>query len=108
MRLTYGSVAGSAACVLAGAALAVSLMHAGPAGPRGAAGPRGTAGQDAARARYGVCWSYATQASADGSVSWVTSVSIDPAQLASGVYQCPMGETFVSIVPAPASAAGTP
>lgn len=95
------------ALALAVAALALSLTHAGPAGragpagPRGATGPAGTAGRNAdpARYRYGVCWTDYTTTS--GTVTWVTSVDIEPAQVVSGVYQCPQGETFVSIVPQP-------
>lgn len=101
-------VMSAVACALAGAALAVSLIHHGPAGPPGARGPRGSAGaqgnagKSAAESRLGVCWeaSNFTQTWADGSSSnWVSSVTIDQPQLSNGVYVCPQGETFVSIVP---------
>ena len=92
------------ACALAALAMAVSLLHAGPPGragiqgPRGLAGPAGSAGKSAQTARLGICWSVAYQDS--GGVSWVGGVSIDQPVLASGVYTCPQGDTFTSIVPA--------
>ena len=92
-----------AALAAASAALAVSLLHAGPAGPRGAQGPagrQGDPGRAAQTLRFGVCWSYTTQTSSDGSTTWVTSVDLSPAQVISGVYTCPAGQ-FVSIVPQP-------
>jgi hypothetical protein len=102
----FAKVVSVVAAVVAGAALAVSLLHLGPAGPRGGPGPRGPAGKaaSAGRERLGVCWSAPvfTQTWADGSASyWVSSVTIDPAQITDGVYQCPQGETFTSIMPAP-------
>lgn len=90
------------AAVLAAAALAISLTHAGPRGARGAPGPQGNAGAAAQTARLGICWSDSifTQTWADGSSStWVNGVSLDQPQLSNGVYTCPPGETFVSIVP---------
>jgi hypothetical protein len=96
------AVASVIACILAGAALAMSLLHAGPAGPQGPAGaqgPSGRPGTSAAQNRFGVCWQYFTQTS--DNLTWVTSVTIDQAIYADGVYQCPQGETFVSIVPGP-------
>lgn len=93
------------AAVLAAVALAVSLTHhgpagaTGPAGPRGATGQAGQAGKAATAARLGICWQ-AQQTNGNGAV-WVQYVSIDPAQLSDGVYQCPSGEQFVSIVPTP-------
>lgn len=95
----FAKVVSVVAAMLAGAALAVSLLHAGPAGRSGAAGPPGPAGKaaSATRARYGICWVENFQTNSD--ITWISSVSIDPAQLADGVYQCPQGETFVSIVP---------
>ena len=95
------------ACVLSGAALAVSLTHAGPAGPtgpqgvRGPAGQQGNAGRAAQTARLGVCWSYTTQTSSDGSVTWVNSETLSSPVLSNGVYTCGQGEQFVSIVPGP-------
>jgi hypothetical protein len=100
-RLT--AIAALLACALSGAALAVSLMHAGPRGPIGPTGPAGPRGRPASatQQRYGVCWEQATQTSTDGSVSWITGIDVSSPQLVSGVYQCPQGETFVSIVPIP-------
>ncbi len=49
----------------------------------------------------GVCWNANYQTSSDGSTAWVSGISISPAQIQNGVYQCPSGETFVSIVPQP-------
>jgi hypothetical protein len=101
-----------AAVALAAAALAVSVLHAGPAGPRGSQGPAGPQGQTgrqgdpgrtAQTSRFGVCWTYSTQTGSDGVTTWVTSVDISAPQLVAGVYQCPQGETFVSIVPQPAT-----
>lgn len=95
----FAKVVSVIAAMLAGAALAVSLLHAGPAGRAGTPGPPGPAGKAAAavRLRYGVCWIANYQTS--GGLTWVDSLSIDSAQVTDGVYQCPQGETFVSIVP---------
>lgn len=107
MKIKFSAVAALFACMLAGAALAVSLMHSGPAGrtgppgPTGPAGPQGNPGKSAQQSRFGICWVQNIQDS--GGVVYVSGMSIDPAQIVSGVYQCPQGETFVSIVPAPAS-----
>ena len=98
------------ACVLAGAALAVCLLHAGPQGPqgppgvRGPSGPQGDPGRAAQASRFGICWSEFTQ-TGSGEV-WVSSISIDQPVISSGVYTCPQGDTFVSIVPQPAQSAG--
>jgi len=95
------------ACVLSGAALAVSLLHAGPAGQRGPQGPpgsQGSAGKAAQTARLGLCWSESFQDS--GGVTWVDGVSIDQPVYDSGVYACPQGDTFVSIVPQPTQGTG--
>ncbi len=92
------------ACILTGAALAVSLLHAGPTGPRGfqgPAGPQGNAGKAAQTARLGLCWSESLQD--NGGVTWVNGVSIDQPVLQDGVYTCPQGDTFVSIVPQPSA-----
>ena len=104
VRASAAAAFGLVACLLAGAALGVSMAHAGPRGPQGPAGPRGPQGPTAQfRAqRLGVCWSSSdfTQDWADGtSDTWVSSVSLDQPQLANGVYQCPQGETFVPVVP---------
>ena len=98
---TAGYVASVAALAVAAAALAVSLRHVGPAGPRGSRGPagrQGDPGRSAQTGRFGVCWSYSTQTSSDGLTTWVTSVSVSPAQVTNGVYACPMDEQFVSII----------
>ena len=96
----FTAVCAVLACLLSGAALAVSLLHVGPAGPRGRqgpSGPQGNAGRAAQTARLGLCWSESVQD--NGGVAWVDSVSIDQPVLSSGVYTCPQGDTFVSIVP---------
>ncbi len=95
-------IAAAVAAILAAAAVAVALTHGGPAGPRGPQGAPGNAGKAAQTARLGICWSDSvfTQTWADGSSSsWVNGVSLDQPQLSNGVYTCPQGETFVSIVP---------
>jgi len=92
-------IASITAAILAVAALVVALTH---AGPRGATGPQGNTGQAAQTARLGICWSDSvfTQTWADSSSStWVNGVSLDQPRLSNGVYTCPAGETFVSIVP---------
>ncbi len=97
-----GYITAVAALAAACAALAVSLLHTGPRGLQGPGGPQGRPGdpgRSAQTARFGICWSYSTQTSSDGLTTWVTSVSVSPAQVTSGVYACPMGEQFVSIVP---------
>lgn len=106
-----GWIAATAAALLvAVAALVVALTAhgvpgprgpAGHAGPAGATGKAGATGQAAQTARLGVCWSFSTQSSADGATTWVSSVSIDQPLLQNGVYVCPQGDQFVSIVPAP-------
>lgn len=100
-------VAALVACVLAGAALAVSLMHAGPSGPRGLRGAPGPPGRSVSvkQQHYGICWQSTSGGDGTG-YYWVQSVSIDPPQISNGVYQCPQGETFVSIQPLPASTPG--
>lgn len=52
--------------------------------------------QQANGARLGVCWS-STQ---DGNTFDVQSISLSSPVLSNGVYQCPSGENFVSVVPA--------
>ena len=103
--ISLGTALGFTATALASAALSVSLLHAGPAGkpgppgPRGAPGPAGAPGKPASatRERFGVCWEadYQTQ----NGVTWINSVIITPAQISNGVYECPQGETFTSVVP---------
>lgn len=100
-------IAAIVACILAGAALAVALTHSGPTGLAGPAGPAGPPGRAVSvqQARYGVCWSYTTftRTYTDGSSdTWVSTISVDPPQVSNGVYQCPQGETFVTIQPLPA------
>ena len=106
----FAVVCAVAACLLSGAALAVSLTHSGPRGAQGPAGRQGDAGQAAQTGRFGVCWSAPefTQTWADGSASaWVSAVSIDAPVLSGGVYTCPQGDTFTSIVPQSAPASGS-
>jgi len=96
-------IAAAVAAILAVAAMAVALTHAGPVGPRGLQGAPGNAGSAAQTARLGICWSDTifTQTWTDGSSStWVSSVSLDQPVLSDGVYTCPQGDTFVSIMPA--------
>jgi hypothetical protein len=106
----YAPIASTIACVLAGAALAVSLTHAGPrglAGPHGQAGPAGKNGstaQSAVTARLGTCWKAPATSNGAGAVR-VTWVSISQPVLADGVCTCPDGSTFTSIVPAPSASA---
>ena len=91
------SVLSAVACILAGAALAVSLLHAGPAGPggpQGPAGPQGQTGRNAEVAHLGFC-----------DVGMAASMDVPvllPPVLIDGVASCPNG-SFVSIVPQPAS-----
>lgn len=97
---TFAVIAALVACALAGAALAVALTHSGPAGPVGPQGPAGRAGVSAAQSRFGICWQAPVNESlVSAGYSAVGYVSIDQAIYASGVYTCPQGETFVSIVP---------
>jgi hypothetical protein len=100
MTLTYARIASTIACILAGAALAVSLTHGGPAGPRGSRGPQGqhgTTGHAAQVARLGICWNDTYQTS--GTSEWVTSIAITAPLVNDGVYTCVQGATFTSIVP---------
>lgn len=101
----FTATAAIMACVLAGSALGVSLTREGPPGPPGPRGPGGQSGKVAQADRLGVCWTAPpfTQYWENGSSStWVGAVSIDPPQVSNGVYVCPPGETFTSIVPHPA------
>lgn len=52
--------------------------------------------QQANNARLGVCWS-STQ---DNATFDVQSIQLSSPVVSGGVYQCPSGETFVSVVPA--------
>jgi hypothetical protein len=93
----FEKISAVVACVLAGAALVVSLTHHGPIGPRGAQGvqgPQGQTGKDAEVAHLGVCWSF-TYDSTTGDVS---SVDLSGPDLTDGVPSCPSG-SFISIVP---------
>ena len=56
-----------------------------------------TAAQDA---RLGVCYSF-TSGYTDNNGNWVqSSLSMNPPEDNNGVYDCPNGETFASVVPA--------
>jgi len=46
-------------------------------------------------ARLGVCWSSTT----DSSIFGVPNISLESPVLSGGVYRCPSGMTFVSVVP---------
>jgi hypothetical protein len=100
------------ALVLAGAALAVSLTHHGPAGARGLQGIQGppgktgATGQQAQTARLGICWSTTTSQDSYSSSWYVDSVDVSSPQIVGGVYQCPQGDTFVTVVPQKPSASG--
>ena len=52
--------------------------------------------QQASGARLGVCWS-STQ---DSTTFDIQSIQLSSPVVSGGVYQCPSGETFVSVVPA--------
>lgn len=88
------------------AGFVASGLHPGPAGPPGTHGPRGlpghqgNEGQAATAAHLGVCFTYSTQTSTDGSTSWVTSVQVSPPMLTAGVASCPSGQ-FVPVSPTP-------
>lgn len=108
MRTTYNAIASTAACILAGAALTAALTHAGATGPRGAQGQPGPAGknsvisQTAQTARLGICYGDTWGTTTDGT-SYVTTVSIASPVLSGGVFECPQGLTFASVVPQPSS-----
>lgn len=55
--------------------------------------------QEASTARLGLCWS----SSVDNSTFDVQSVQLASPVVAGGVYECPTGMTFVSVVPAAGS-----
>lgn len=90
------------AAVLAAAALAVSLLHAGPrgvAGSQGPAGRPGSTGRSAIVAHLGLCVNMGVQTG----VVYVPAGAVDPLTtpvLTDGVPSCPAG-MFVSIVPQP-------
>lgn len=76
------------AVIVSGAALSVSLLHAGPQGP---VGPPGSAGASANVQSYGVCVSMEWR-----STSYVSSVS-SPVR-SNGILSCPSGD-FVPVSP---------
>lgn len=84
--------------------LAIALPHqAGPPGPRGPAGAQGSVGKSAELARLGICWQTQDNAQLDQmSFPAIESLTIQSAVFANGVYTCPQGMTFVSVVPGPA------
>ena len=93
----FTKIAAAAAVLLAAAALAVSLTHAGPKGAAGAAGPAGHTGQNAEVAHLGLCINMAVQTG----VVYLPVDTADPITapvLTDGVPSCPAGQ-FVSIVP---------
>jgi hypothetical protein len=89
------------------AAITVSFLHTsqrGPTGPQGRAGPQGSIGKSAQLSRLGICWSApASPSLASDGVSGVGYVDIESAILDNGVYTCPQGDTFVSVVPQPSA-----
>jgi hypothetical protein len=95
---TYSVIASTVAAVLAGAALATALTSSGPRGVQGPAGKAGTTTQSAQTARLGICYGDTWGTTTDGT-SYVTTVSIASPVLSDGVYQCPQGLTFTSVVP---------
>lgn len=104
----FAKVVSIVAAMLAGAALAVSLLHAGPSGRHGSPGARGPAGPagkpaSAQQQRLGICWNAPTNTGLSGAGfgNAVEYVTIDQAIYDHGVYTCPQGDTFVSIVPGP-------
>lgn len=105
-------VASIAAVLLSVTALAVSLTRAGLRGPEGPAGPPGVAGnpgKSAQTSRFGICWNapiFTYDTGAGNSYNWVSSMSIDTPVLSDGVFTCPQGDTFTSIVPQPAPSGG--
>jgi len=92
-----GAILGGTACVLAGAALAVSLTHSGPRGRPGPPGLQGQTGHNAEVAHLGLCVNLAVQ-------TGVVYLPVDTANpvtspvLTDGVPSCPSGQ-FVSVVP---------
>lgn len=102
---TPARITGLAATALAVAALAVSLLHAGPTGPRGPQGSPGDTGKSATVAHLGLCeigmpdWINDISNYSPGSSQYPTLMVTAPV-LTDGVPSCPTG-TFVSIVPAP-------
>jgi type II secretory pathway pseudopilin PulG len=54
-----------------------------------------TAARNASNARLGVCW----ETSMDPSTGDIDAVTIDPPVKTGGVYACPSGQSFVSVVP---------
>jgi hypothetical protein len=68
--------------------------------PQAPLDPPGKAVQ-AQQQRYGICWQadYQTQNGA----TWAYLIDISAPEVEDGVHQCSQGETFVSIVPEPAT-----
>jgi hypothetical protein len=95
----YTAICATLACILAGAALAVSLTHSGPRGLQGPAGPQGTTGRNAQIAHLGLCWQFTN----DTTTGDVSGVYLGAPTLSDGVPSCPSGQ-FISIVPQPATA----
>jgi hypothetical protein len=95
----FTAICATLACILAGAALAVSLTHAGPRGLRGPEGPQGATGRNAEIAHLGFCY----QSNYDSTTSDVSGIYIGAPALTDGVPSCPNGQ-FISIVPQAATA----
>lgn len=88
-------VCATVACILAGAALAVSLTHTGPRGVMGPVGPQGSTGHNATVAHLGVCWNMETYLN-NGGTNFLGAMTAPV--LTDGVPSCPTGQ-FVSVVP---------
>jgi hypothetical protein len=88
----YVAITSTLACILALAALTVSITHAEPVTSQ------------AQTARLGFCWESDYQQVLSGGASFVENMNITPANLSDGVYACPDGEVFVSVVPQTTSA----
>jgi hypothetical protein len=61
-----------------------------------------SAATNANLARLGICWSASYQS--NNGISWIDSMTVDQAVSTNGVYTCPQGDTFVSVVPQPSTA----
>jgi hypothetical protein len=109
VNIHYSAVASTLACLLAGAALAVSMAHGGPqgrdgrqglagsqgvAGLRGPAGPQGSAPREAG---LGIC--YEDSQVTSGAVTYVNYVYIGQPVISGGVVTCTPGTTYVPVMP---------
>jgi hypothetical protein len=58
-------------------------------------------------ARLGICFNFQYTFDPYSGNSYVSSAEIDQAEVVNGVYVCPQGDTFVSVVPASQQSQGT-